>query len=97
MAEEWNSCRPREPQEVNHADDHPDDPMIPNDLLQNLENKASAVERERLEREAQETFKDVSSATSEIPYLCFTSHGSHCKRARSPEEHFVEKSLAVRR
>jgi hypothetical protein len=57
-----------EPQEVNHADDHldlhkkvsqdPYDPMIPNDLLQYWENKALAVERERLEREAQETFEE---------------------------------------
>ncbi len=56
-----------EPHEVKHTDDRPDlqkqvsedpyDPMVPNDLLQYWENKALAVERERLEREARETLE----------------------------------------
>jgi hypothetical protein len=53
--------------EVKHTDDRldlqkqvsedPYDPMVPNDLLQYWENKALAVERERLEREARETLE----------------------------------------
>jgi hypothetical protein len=57
-----------EPHEVKHTHDRldlqkqvsedPYDPMVPNDLLQYWENKALAVERERLEREARETLED---------------------------------------
>jgi hypothetical protein len=57
-----------EPHEVKHTGEHldllkqvsedPYDPMVPNDLLQYWENKALAVERERLEREARETLEE---------------------------------------
>jgi hypothetical protein len=53
--------------EVKHTDERldlqkqisedPYDPMIPNDLLQYWENKALAVERERLERETRDTLE----------------------------------------
>lgn len=57
-----------EPTEVKQTDERldlqkqisedPYDPMVPNDLLQYWENKALAVERERLERQAHETLEE---------------------------------------